>query len=151
MDTITLFTHWSQVRQGLLEALDKLADAQLGFKPKAILWSLGDTVRHIAEAENGWFRHVVTHELSNWEEAEFDPATAASLASLKALLAGVHANTENLCLSGGDAYLARQVSLSWGGQMSVEDVVWHVLEHEIHHRGEVFLMLGILGIAAPDV
>jgi len=151
MDAKTIFTHWKQVRQGLLEALDKLTDEQLQFKPHPSLWSLAETVRHIAEAENGWFRHVVTHELDSWDEANFDPSADASLVNLKELLAGVHSYTENLCLSGGDAFLSRQIDLAWGGRMSVEDVVWHVLEHEIHHRGEVYLMLGMLGIEAPDV
>jgi len=26
-----------------------------------------------------------------------------------------------------------------------------VLEHEIHHRGEIFLMLGLMDMEAPDI
>jgi uncharacterized damage-inducible protein DinB len=26
-----------------------------------------------------------------------------------------------------------------------------VLEHEIHHRGEIYLMLGLLGLGASDI
>jgi uncharacterized damage-inducible protein DinB len=30
-------------------------------------------------------------------------------------------------------------------------VIWHVLEHDLHHGGEVSLLLGINGLAAPDL
>ena len=30
-------------------------------------------------------------------------------------------------------------------------IIWHVLEHEIHHRGELSLILGILGREGLDV
>jgi len=36
-------------------------------------------------------------------------------------------------------------------EMIIEEVVWHVLEHEIHQRGEIYLMLSLQGIEAPDV
>jgi len=30
-------------------------------------------------------------------------------------------------------------------------IIWHVLEHEIHHRGELSLILGLLGREGLDV
>ena len=30
-------------------------------------------------------------------------------------------------------------------------VVWHLIEHDLHHGGEVSLMLGMQGLAAPDI
>jgi len=38
-----------------------------------------------------------------------------------------------------------------GAKVPLGWVAWHVLEHEIHHRGEIYLMLGLLGMEAPDV
>jgi uncharacterized damage-inducible protein DinB len=48
MNAKELFGHWNEVRNGLLAALDKLTDAQLDFKPREGLWSLRETVVHIA-------------------------------------------------------------------------------------------------------
>jgi uncharacterized damage-inducible protein DinB len=39
----------------------------------------------------------------------------------------------------------------WGAEVTLRWVIWHVLEHEIHHRGEIYLMLGMMGLEAPDV
>jgi uncharacterized damage-inducible protein DinB len=30
-------------------------------------------------------------------------------------------------------------------------VVWHVMEHDLHHGGEISLTLGMHGLAAPDI
>jgi uncharacterized damage-inducible protein DinB len=43
------------------------------------------------------------------------------------------------------------VQLPRGAQTIIGWVLWHVLVHEIHHRGEIFLMPGLMGIEAPDV
>jgi uncharacterized damage-inducible protein DinB len=151
MDANALFGHWADVRQGLIQALDLLTDEQLGFRPREGLWSLHETVCHIIGSEDGWFRLVVTHELGSWEDADYKPVDFATVAALKDLLSTVHARIEAMYTPGGDAKLAEIVELPWGPKVSQEWVVWHVLEHEIHHRGEIYLMLGLLGMEAPDV
>ena len=154
MQTATLFNHWFEVRQALLSALDQLSDSQLEFTPCKGLWSLGQTACHIASAEEGWFRYCVTHEIDGWEAAEFKLENFPTVADLKRLLSEVHARTEAMFPAnpaGADAVMQRRVLLPWGPEVSIEYVVWHVLEHEIHHRGEIFLMLGLLSMEAPDV
>ena len=74
-----VFGHWSEVREGLFQALDKLNDAQLDFVPREGLWSLGKAARHIANAEEGWFRYIVTHELSEWLPRTTLPSNALRL------------------------------------------------------------------------
>jgi uncharacterized damage-inducible protein DinB len=151
MELSTLLKYWAEARKGLYEALDKLEDAQLDFTPREGLWSLRQTACHIAEAEEGWFRVQVTHELSDWRQAYYPAQRYPTVPALKALLAEVHARTERYFAEDGEAKMQQEVSLSWGPKVKVEWVFWHVLEHEIHHRGEIFLMLGLQGIEAPDV
>ena len=38
-----------------------------------------------------------------------------------------------------------------GDQYTPAWIFWHVLEHEIHHRGELSLITGILGREGLDV
>jgi uncharacterized damage-inducible protein DinB len=145
-----LFAHWAEVRQGLYQALHKLTDAQLEFVPRQGLWSLGAVARHIANAEEGWFRYAVTRELAQWP-AEYTAEEYATVESIKGLLAEVHARTEAY-LTGVDVVDVDQVrELPWSEQLSLRQIIWHVLEHEIHHRGEIYLMLGLIGMEAPDV
>ena len=151
MDDRELLRHWDEVRAGLYQALDKLSDAQLTFVPREGLWSLGKVVCHIASCEEGWLRHFARGQ---WppEESDYAPESYPSVAALKQLLAEVHARTAaDLAVDDLGAWLDRRVKQPWGAEVSVRWCVWHVLEHEIHHRGEVYLMLGLLGMEAPDV
>ena len=150
MNAKSLFHYWSQVRQGLFEALDKLTDAQLDFVPHPGLWSLRETVCHIAGTEDGWLRYYAANRWHE-EEAQPHPQDYPTVADLKALLTKVHQETEAQFAQDADASMERVVQLPWGSQTTLGWVVWHVLEHEIHHRGEIFLMLGMQGIEAPDV
>jgi len=148
MNANELFGHWTDVRSGLLAALDLLSDTQLDFKPREGLWTLRETVVHIAGTEDGWLRFYAAN---HWHENIPQPADFPTVSALKDLLAQLHAITEDQFAQDPEAALAQICTLPWGGQVTMGWAVWHVLEHEIHHRGEVFLMLGLMGIEAPDV
>ncbi len=149
MNAKTLFGHWDQVRVDLLRALDMVTDEQLTFTPREGLWSLGRVAVHIASAEDGWFRYVVQRQLPGWPglKAEDYPTVGA----IKTLLNEVHARTDAYLETVDAADLDRIIETPWGESLSLRWIVWHVLEHEIHHRGEIFLMLGLLGLEAPDI
>jgi uncharacterized damage-inducible protein DinB len=150
MNANELFRHWAVVRRGLLQALDELTDAQLGFVPREGMWSLGTVARHIANAEEGWFRYAATRELAEWP-AEYTAQDFPTVESIKALLSEVHARTEALLKQLDAADLDQALEMPWGEKLSWRQIIWHVLEHEIHHRGEIYLMVGLLGLEAPDV
>jgi len=149
MNASELFGHWRDVRQALYQALDLLNEEHLSFRPRDGLWSLREVVCHIAEVEEGWFRHNVTREHASW--VDLNPDDYPTIASLKTLLAEVHDRTEATYSNDGDRKFKETAVMPWGKTIDHAWVAWHVLEHEIHHRGEVFLMLGMLGIEAPDV
>ena len=149
MNVSELFSHWRTVRQGLYEALDLLTDEQLAFVPAEGLWSLGTVACHIANAEDGWFRYIVTGELDDWPPME--PERYPTVASLKALLEEIHEYTQSFLHRLDVADLERKITTFWGAELTLRFIIWHVLEHEIHHRGEIYLMMGMLGMEAPDV
>lgn len=150
MQANDVFGHWNHVRRGLVEALDQLTDGQLGFVPRDGLWSLGQVACHIADAEDGWFRYCLWKEVDGWPP-DMNARDCATVAAVKERLRTVHARTETFLAASSMADLQAQVALPWGPTVSAQWIVWHVLEHEIHHRGEIYLMLGLMGMEAPDV
>jgi uncharacterized damage-inducible protein DinB len=137
------------VRHGLEQALDKLTDEQLGFVPAEGLWSLGTVACHIANAEDGWFHYVAAQELGEWPS--LDEEQYRTVAWIKALLDEVHGNTLASLQGTNIADLDRTIAAPWGTELTLRSIIWHVLQHEIHHRGEIYLMLGLMGMEAPDV
>ena len=150
MNARDLFKHWDEVRANLFRGLDMLTDAQLEFVPREGLWALGDVARHIANAEEGWFRYVIAREYDEWPPA-YAPADYPTVASIKTLLTETHARTESYLETLSLADLDQQIEAPWGHSFSLYWIIWHIVDHELHHRGEIFLMLGLMGLDAPDI
>jgi uncharacterized damage-inducible protein DinB len=144
-----LLDHWKEVRRDLFRALDKITDEQLNFVPREGLWSLGQVARHIAQAEEFWFRFIVRRELA--EQPRFSAEAYPTVKSVKALLTEVHDRTEAYLVTLSEADLGHTFATPWGEEPSLRWIIWHVFEHEIHHRGEIFLMLGLMGMEGPDI
>ena len=149
MNAAELFSHWKAVRAGLHQALDGLTEEQLAFVPREGLWSLGTVACHIANAEDGWFRYVAARKVDEWPS--IDEEQYRTVASIKALLDEVHSYTLAYLQQIDVTDLDRTIAAPWGAELTLRFIIWHVLEHEIHHRGEIYLMLGLMGIEAPDV
>jgi uncharacterized damage-inducible protein DinB len=114
------------------------------------LWSLGIVACHIANAEEGWFRYVITRERDEWP-AEYTVADYPTLGAVKSLLAEVHSRTDTYLAGLNVEDMNQMIQAPWGESFRLGWIIWHVVEHEIHHRGEIFLMLGLLGWEAPDI
>jgi uncharacterized damage-inducible protein DinB len=136
------------VRRGLHQALDGLTTEQLAFVPREGLWSLGTVACHIANAEDGWFRYVAAREVDEWPS--LDESQYRTVAEIKALLDDVQAHKMAFLHKIDVADLDRTITAPWGAELTLRFIIWHVLEHEIHHRGEIYLMMGLMGMEAPD-
>ena len=149
MSLAELTQRWEHVRLGLLVTLEKFAPDELDFRPYPGAWSVRELILHVAQEEQGEFNHGLTQTLPAFPPA-YDPTHYPDLPALQALLASIHA--PNLAYLQGlpDSDLDRLVHTPWGAEATVRQMVEHLLEHEIHHRGELSLILGLLGRAGLD-
>jgi uncharacterized damage-inducible protein DinB len=144
------FGHWEEVRVGLLETLDGFKPEDLDFQPFEDSWSVRRISVHIANTEDGWLRYIVQQVIDEWPEWPELEATA-DLETIKQKLSAVHAQTMSYLGELDVDAFNRVFKAPWGGQLKVGWCFWHVLEHEIHHRGELSLVLGLLGREGLDV
>lgn len=145
-----IFAHWKLVRRGLIEIVEKFQEEDLHFSPFESAWSVGEILLHIANAEQGWFRYAVTGEFDAWPGGH-TLERYPTFESIKSLLMDVHDWTESYISRMSLEDYQRVVDLPWDEQIHLGWIIWHVLEHEIHHRGELSLILGILGREGLDV
>ena len=150
MNLAQIFSHWKQVRADLLSTIDKFNDADLTYAPFDTSWSVGQIVLHIAEAEEGWFRYAVTRDLEKWPE-QYSLKNYPTKEAIKSALGAVHTLTEQYLESLNDVDTAQLILVPWGESIPLLWIVWHIVEHEIHHRGELSLILGLLGREGLDV
>jgi uncharacterized damage-inducible protein DinB len=145
-----MFSHWERVRDGLLHTIDLFGDDELLFVPNETSRTVGGTMLHIADAEDGWFRYAVKKELEEWP-SQYTLENYPDRKSIKIALTEVHGRTEQFIDALEESDLARIIVAPWDEKFPIGWILWHVLEHEIHHRGELSLILGLLGREGLDV
>ncbi len=141
--------HWAKVREGLLASIDKVTDRDLAYRPFEGSWTVRALLLHIAQEELGEIGHGLQRILPDFPpEIGFDDFPTVE--AIRDLLSGVHAATlEYLEPLPEEAWQAEIVT-PWGARSPLREVVDHVIEHEIHHRSELSLILGMLGREGLD-
>lgn len=144
MDLTWIVDRWARTREGLLDLICEFDDDELVFRPFATSWTAGEIMLHLAITEEGWLRYGVARKLDAWPR-DLAPEDYATVAAVVGVLTMYHARTEAFldALTPGEA--ERVIRLPWDESMRLEQILWHLLEHEIHHRGELSLILGMLG------
>ena len=150
----TFYTSWKEYHDRLTATLAPLTAEQLALRAAPGLRSVGENATHILGCRAGWFTYVLgedggpdVKEYADWEPGA--PArTAAELVS--ALDRTWHFMAD--CLARWNpADMEQTFPDDWDGKivhLSRAWIVWHVLEHDLHHGGEVSLTLGMHGIHA---
>ena len=144
-----LFSHWDRIHKDTLAVMDRFSEGDLAFVPVKGGWCVGQIMVHIAEAEDGWFGTIAQKNQDSWPtEVTFDNYPTKE--DIKTLLVETHKSTMKYLETLSIDDLERVVTSEWGN-FSIGFIIWHVLEHEVHHRGELSLILGILGGDGLDV
>jgi uncharacterized damage-inducible protein DinB len=144
---------WDIYQGQLIEALSPLSPEQLFLRAAPQLRSIGENVAHIISARAGWLHYVLERgdeslvELAKWDE-EDQPARSADI-----LVGGLEATWQVLqeTLSqwtGADmAVLVRDTDENGEEQIYTRQwVLWHLIEHDLHHGGEFSFTLGMHGL-----
>ncbi|HKF37994.1 MAG TPA: DinB family protein [Ktedonobacteraceae bacterium] len=148
---------WQNYQNQLSIALARLSPEQLALRAAPNLRSIDELARHVIAVRVGWFHFdlgegdedfVAFHK---WGEPDGPPRTASELVS------GLEKTWQVMQEVLGRYTLAdlqSTVQDEWEGQIYTYTrgwVIWHVIEHDIHHGGEIAYSLGMHGLTAPDI
>jgi len=146
---LRLASRWDHIRAGLVETIGWLADGELTFRPYPTAWTVRELLLHIAQEERGERDYGIRQTLAAFPEA-YDPAAYPTVTSIQVLLATVHAASVAYLDTLAHADLVRTIETPWGARGPLQDLLEHLIEHETHHRGELSLILGMLGKSGLD-
>jgi uncharacterized damage-inducible protein DinB len=90
---------------------------------------------------------VVRRELKAWPDEQADDLK--SLHDIRAEMDRTHKMTMDYLTSVPVDDFNRIVQVPQDGSPKLGWILWHVLEQEIHHRGELYLCLSLLGMDRP--
>jgi uncharacterized damage-inducible protein DinB len=157
-ETLAFFVQgWQNYQNQLSIALAPLTPEQLALRAAPNLRSIDELARHIIAVRAGWF-HFTLEEgdeefgaIATWDEPGNPPRSASELVS------GLEKTWQVLQEVLGRYTLAdlqSTVQDEADGQIYTLNrgwVIWHVIEHDIHHGGEIGYSLGMHGLTAPDI
>ena len=141
---IELFSHWEGVRKDLVSTIEAFDESELEYMPFEGCRKVGEIMLHIADAEDGWLRFCVTKELEAWPDF-YNLSNYPDKQSIIHVLTEVHSRTSEYLSSLDASGLEGSITAPWGDDFALLWIFWHIIEHEIHHRGELSIILGLLG------
>jgi uncharacterized damage-inducible protein DinB len=155
LSTFPVFNQaWKEYQTLLIKAIAPLSADQLALRAAPNLRSIGEIVLHMIGARARWFS-IDMHEggetmaeLGTWDRKGMPTRSASELVNglettwqlmQEALERWTPAQWEEIL--GGTPNEPETFSRSW--------IIWHLIEHDLHHGGEASLTLGMHGLEAP--
>lgn len=148
---------WTDYQDLLIKAIAPLSTEQLTLRAAPQLRSIGENLTHIIAVRVRWF-HLLMGEggeeiapIGEWDRPGQPVRNATEL--VKGLEKSLQFVQECLSLwTPADLeYVFRGTRQGEEYALSRQWVIWHVIEHDLHHGGEVSLTLGMHGLTAPDL
>ena len=152
-----IYENWRGHHEKLRNCIAPLTDEQLMLQPAARMWPLGQIVQHIISVRAGWFSGTlqdddeVMYTYMLWGQRDSPARSATELAQgMDETWAFIEARLQRWTPTD----YAETFPDEWEGQtyeVSRSWVIYHVLEHDLHHGGEVSLLLGMNGLRTLDL
>lgn len=164
----TIYDGWAKHQALVIDALRGLTPGQVGLRTAPHQWAVWQLAAHVAGARVYWFHDILgegdaaTRDLfrvdrttvpglsvaeAGWEDDEDHPRSAEELVDgLQRSWAMVDDCLRRWTPEDLDASVVRPSRTHHRGW-----VVWHVMEHDLHHGGEISQILGTNGLAGLDL
>jgi len=174
-----VYEGWDSHQQALMHAVTPLTSEQLAWRPAPNQCTVNELIAHIAGARLWWFYKMSapgsavlaqriapwaretfnagdSNELSRWMEANVqweEPLVKTPGESLR-WLESTWQMIETTLETWTVADLAQTYRHLRGGKIYTvtrQWTIWRVMSHDLHHGGQLALMLGLQGIDLPEL
>ena len=148
----TFYTSWKEYQDHMKEALARLTEEQLALRAAPGLRSIGENALHIIGCRIGWYTDTLGEDGGAYDlpsESWAEPGVAHTGAELAAVLERTWQLMADCLARWSSADMQQTFPDDWDGkpvEIPRAWVVWHVLEHDLHHGGEISLTLGMHGL-----
>jgi uncharacterized damage-inducible protein DinB len=153
----TFYKGWHDYQEALIKALAPLTPEELAISAGPGLRTIGMIATHMIGARARWLHGLMGQggpelaDMESWDRPgrpvrRADELVAALRSSWDVLRSSVDRWTpEDMAYvyRGEDQHGPYADSRAW--------VIWHLIEHDAHHGGEISIIMGSHGLTAPDI
>jgi uncharacterized damage-inducible protein DinB len=147
--TESFLSYFEKVRERTLRVARCIPPDQLEWRYREGTFSFGDLLRHLGAIERYMFAENAVlrpsrypghgHELAEGYEEVF------------AFLNRMHAEAVEIFADLSPSDLQRKCVTPGGAEIAVWKWLRSMVEHEVHHRGQIYVYLSMLGIQGPPL
>ncbi len=145
-----IYENWRGYNRRLQNCVAPLTDEQLSLQPAPRMWPLGQILQHIISVRAGWFSYTLQdpdekmNEYMLWGQRDSPERSAAELVrGLDETWAFMESRLEHWTPADGAKTFPDEAEDGQVYEVSRSWVIYHVLEHDLHHGSEVSVILGI--------
>jgi len=139
--------YWRRVRGRTLALATTIPNGLVNWSPGHGAMTTGDTLRHLAVTERWLFVEVAQGGTSSY--VSHGPELGSSLPAILELLNRHHADSTAILEGFREEDWHRSIVTPAGATMASWKWLRAMIEHEAHHRGQLYLMLRLCGVRTP--
>jgi len=154
----SFYKGWDGYQQHLVHALAPLSSEQLALRAEPRLRSIGAIARHIIGARAGWLYYALKENDENLvplhtrNDADQPDQSGAELVSgLEKTWQVIESALQRWTIADLDEIFHETDEDGEEETFTRQWVIWHLIEHDVHHGGEISFILGMHGLAAIDL
>lgn len=153
-----IFSGWDGYNTSIVHAIQPLTLDQLQWRPGPKLRSVGEVAGHLAIGRVDWFaRMPAPGSLELSQKAQALGSHYAIASDRDAILGWLDA-TWKMIADTLEQFTVADLSRSYRHEyygkvyaVSYQWTIWRILTHDVHHGGELALLLGMQGIPVPEL
>lgn len=141
--------YYEKIRGRTLRVVDAIPRDQIEWTYRAGKWTLGDIVRHIGALERWMYGETLRNRPSRYSGCGRDLADGYD--AVRTYFDAMHAQTLDILGEFSDADLLGKCTTPAGAPIGRGKWMRAMVEHEIHHRGQMYTYLAMLGVSTPPL
>jgi uncharacterized damage-inducible protein DinB len=149
MSTTEFVHYWNSIRERTRRVVVLIPNDDLEWTYAPGRWTFGDLVRHLAGIERGMYAETALGRPSAYPG--HDRSLAEGRDAVLRYLDDSHAESVAIFQSLTQEQWNGKCTTPAGTAITTWKWLRAMVEHEAHHRGQIYLMLGMRGIKTPQI
>jgi uncharacterized damage-inducible protein DinB len=141
--------YYGKIRQRTLRVVECIPPEKFDWTYREGTFSFADLIRHMAAIERYLYAETVQMKPSRYPGHGKELADGAE--NVRAFMDRLHAESVEIFGRLTDEDLKKKCITPTGAAIGIGKWLRALVEHEVHHRGQICIYLGMLGISAPPI
>ena len=148
-DLDSFLRYWSRIRGRTTRIIRAIPPEKIDWTYAEGKWTLADLIRHIAALERYMFAENFLGRPSSYPGC--GPELADGYDAVLAYYERMKDETVEILRGLPESRLQEKCKTPGGAELAVWKWMRAMVEHEIHHRAQIYTYLGMLGAATPPL